>query len=92
MRAHQVTEIAPGVYRAHAGIQPYGRPAGGAGILPSRRLQLPDRRPPSAYLRLQWLGPLLTNPGISPKYVVTDNPGWKPRRSGRGGMGCATRM
>src|SRR5664280_484018 len=77
------------------GIQPYGRPAGGAGILPSRRLQLPDRRPPSAYLRLQWLGPLLTNPGISPKYVFTDNPGWKPRRSGRGGMpgppDCRTR-
>jgi glyoxylase-like metal-dependent hydrolase (beta-lactamase superfamily II) len=38
------------------------------------------RRPPDAYLRLQWLGPLLTARGIGPAYVVTlEVPG---RRSG----------
>lgn len=29
------------------------------------------RRPPKAYLRLQWLGPVLTALGVSPRYVVT---------------------
>jgi hypothetical protein len=28
------------------------------------------RRPPAAYLRLQWLGPLLTNLGIVPANVI----------------------
>ncbi|TRW44093.1 nitroreductase/quinone reductase family protein [Georgenia yuyongxinii] len=38
------------------------------------------RRPPRGYLRLQWLGPLLTRLGLSPGYVVTlEVPG---RRSG----------
>jgi hypothetical protein len=40
----------------------------------------PYRRPPATYLRLQWLGPLVTASGMSPKYVVTlEVPG---RRSG----------
>jgi deazaflavin-dependent oxidoreductase (nitroreductase family) len=38
------------------------------------------RRPPTAYLRAQWLGPLVTALGIVPRYVVTlEVPG---RRSG----------
>jgi F420H(2)-dependent quinone reductase len=28
------------------------------------------RRPPDAYLRMQWLGPLITILGLSPKYVI----------------------
>lgn len=44
----------------------------------SRRVRY--RRPPDAYLHLQWLAPILTSLGISPKYVVNlEVPG---RRSG----------
>src|SRR5664280_2140950 len=81
---------------AHTDRNPALRPTGGwrrDSSVPSTTA--PGPASPSAYLRLQWLGPLLTNPGISPKYALTDNPGWKPGRSGRGGMpgppDCRTR-